>query len=226
MSVWLVAVPCALCGVLAGAASRMLLGRLRRGSVVRPGPLEAASGLVAGLGAASSFADGPWPLVLWIGVLAVPLAAVDLRHHRLPDALTLPAVPLTLAVCVFDRWWGTGIGEPGRAAIAGAVVGGLFLLLATLLPAAMGRGDAKLAFSIGIALGYVSWPAVILGLFIGFLAGSLVGLAGVVTRRFGLRSAIAFGPALLLGCWLVLAVPSLPVWFSGTAGASAAAGGP
>ena len=85
MSVWLIAVLCALGGVLAGAASRVLLGRLRRGTVVRPGPLEAASGIVAGLGAASSVADGPWPLVLWIGVLAVPLAAVDLRHHRLPE---------------------------------------------------------------------------------------------------------------------------------------------
>ncbi|WP_111765206.1 prepilin peptidase [Nakamurella deserti] len=226
MSSWLVPALCALGGAAAGAASRVLLGRLRRGTVVRPGPLEVASALLAGLGGASSFPDGPWPLVLWVGVLAVPLAAVDLRHHRLPDALTLPAVPLTLVVCAIDRWWGGGTGDLGRAAVAGAAVGGLFLLLATLRPDAMGRGDAKLAFGLGIALGYVSWPAVLLGMFGGFLAGSLVGLAGVVTRRFGLRSAIAFGPALLLGCWVVLAVPSLPAWFSGTAGASAAAGWP
>ncbi len=163
---------------------------------------------------ALTFDAGPWPLVLWIGILAVPLAAVDLRHHRLPDALTLPAGPITLAVCVLDAQWAGGGGSVARAALAGAVVGGLFLALVTVAPAAMGRGDAKLAFTLGIALGYLSWVAVLVGLFAGFLAGSLAGLAGVVTRRVGLRSAMPFGPALLLGCWCVLAVPPVLRWFS------------
>lgn len=186
-----------------------------------------ASALISGSGVVLSGTGGPLLVVLWVGLLAVPLTAVDVAHHRLPDAITLPAIPLTLTVCAADRWWGSGHGDVGRAAIAGVVVGGLFLLLATVAPAAMGRGDAKLAFSIGIALGYLSWPVVLLGLFVGFLAGSLVGLTGVVTRRLALRSAIPFGPALLLGCWLVLAVPQLSGWVSpGTAPASAASGGP
>ncbi len=208
MQGWVVPVAAAL-GGLAGYASRRLLARLRRGSVVRPGPLEAASALITAVGAALTVPDGPWPVVLWIGVLAVPLAAVDLRHHRLPDALTLPAVPLTVLVCTADRGWGSGDGSIGRAVLAGAVVGGAFLLLATALPAAMGRGDAKLAFSLGVALGYLSWSAVLVGLFAGFLAGSLAGVVGLVTRRLALRSALPFGPALLLGCWLVLVVPGL-----------------
>lgn len=215
-------------GAVAGCGSRMLLARLRRGTVIRPGPLEAASALAGGIGVALTWTAGPWPLVLWFGVLAVPLAAVDLKHHRLPDALTLPAAPLTLAVCAADSWWADGDGaDVGRAAIAGVVVGGLFLLLVTVAPAAMGRGDAKLAFTLGIALGYLSWPAVLLGVFAGFVAGSLAGLVGMVTGRAGLRSAIPFGPALLLGCWLVIAVPPLLAWFSaGTAAVSAAASWP
>ena len=213
MSVPAAALLCAVLGAIAGAGARGLLGRLRRGTVVRPGPLEVASALISGLGAALTGDGGPWPLVLWIGLLAVPLTAVDLRHHRLPDAITLPAVPITLAVCVADTLWGSG-GSVARAALAGAVVGGLFLTLTTVAPAAMGRGDAKLAFTLGIALGQLSWAAVLVGLFAGFLAGSLAGLGGLVTRRIGLRSAMPFGPALLLGCWCVLAVPPVLRWFS------------
>jgi leader peptidase (prepilin peptidase)/N-methyltransferase len=227
MSTSAVALLCAASGAGVGVGSRLLLASLRRGTTVRPGPIEAASAAVGGSAAALTWPDGPWPLALWIGLLAVPLTAVDVRHHRLPDALTLPAVPLTVAICAVDREWASGSGDLGRAVVAGLVVGGLFLLLTIVHPAAMGRGDAKLAFTIGVALGYLGWPAVLVGLFGGFLAGSLVGLAGVVTRRAGLRSAIPFGPALLLGCWLVISVPGLLDRFSpGTAGASAASAAP
>lgn len=223
----LLAVSAAVVGALLGAVSRVLLGRLRRGTVVRPGPLEAASALITAVGLTLSWPSGPWLMVCWIGVLAVPLSAVDVAHHRLPDAMTLPAIPLTLVVAGVSDLVGAGPGSVIRSAVAGLVVGGLFLALAILVPAAMGRGDAKLAFSIGAALGYLSWPAVLLGVFLAFAIGSVVGLAGVVTRRFGLRSAMAFGPALLAGCWLVLAVPGLLGWFSvGTAAVSAASGAP
>lgn len=203
-----------------GAGFRILLARIRRGAVVGPGPLEVASALISGVGVALSWSSGPWLMVGWIGMLAVPLSAVDLAHHRLPDALTLPAVAVTLAVAAVSGLVGAGQVSVVRAVVAAVVVGGLFLTLAIVLPAAMGRGDAKLAFTIGGALGSLSWPAVLLGVFLAFAIGALVGLAGVVTRRFALRSALPFGPALLAGCWLVLAVPGLLRWVSpGTAGA-------
>lgn len=72
----------------------------------------------------------------------------------------------------------------------------------------MGGGDAKLAFTVGIALGSISWAALLVGTFAAFVLGALAGLVGLATRRLGRRSSIAFGPAMLLGCWLVLAVPS------------------
>ncbi len=204
-----------------GGVSRRLLGRMRRGAVIRPGPLEVASALLAGVGVALSWPSGPWLMVCWIGALAVPLSAVDLAHHRLPDALTLPAVPITLGVAALGADSGAVLDAVGRAAAAGLVVGGLFLTLATVLPVAMGRGDAKLAFTIGSALGAVSWPAVPIAVFLAFVIGSVAGIAGMATRRLNLRSALPFGPALLAGCWLVLAVPGLLGWFS-----PVAAGGP
>ncbi len=48
-----------------------------------------------------------------------------------------------------------------------------------------------------------------LAVVIAFVLGAVVALLGMLTRRLGLGSAIPFGPFLLAGCWLVLAVPGL-----------------
>lgn len=196
-----------LIGVAVGGLARRWLGTLKRGARVAPGWIEVPSALVSGLGVAMTFPAGPWLLVLWIGLLGVPLTAVDLAHHRLPDAMTLPAVPLTLLIAVLDGWL-TGGGSAARAVAAGFVVGTVFFALALTVPRAMGRGDAKLSVGIGIALGYLSWTAVVVGVFLAFVIGSLIGLAGMLTRRLTLTSSIAFGPALLIGCWLTLVVPA------------------
>jgi leader peptidase (prepilin peptidase)/N-methyltransferase len=93
--------------------------------------------------------------------------------------------------------------------VGGVILGGIFYLLAAMAPRTMGRGDAKLGISIGIALSYLSWVALLVGTFLAFVLGAVVGLVGVLSRRMTLKSALPFGPCLLLGCWLTLAIPSL-----------------
>lgn len=194
-------------GLLTGMLSRRWLGRLARGAVIRPGLIEIPSALISGLGMVLARSDPRWLPLLWIGVLGVPLTAVDLKHHRLPDAITLPAIPITMAVVTVAGLIGDG--SPLRALLGGLLLGGAFYALALAAPRAMGRGDAKLAFSVGIALGYLSWSALLIGVFLAFLLGSLAGLVGVAVRRLRLTSHIAFGPAMMVACWLVLAVPEL-----------------
>jgi len=55
---------------------------------------------------------------------------------------------------------------------------------------------------------------VLVGVFLAFLIGSVIGAAGVVSRRLRMSSAIAFGPSMLVACWLVLAVPQLVRWLT------------
>jgi leader peptidase (prepilin peptidase)/N-methyltransferase len=201
-------------GLAVGALGRRWLATLRRGAVIGPGRLEAASALTSASSVFLSWDDGRWPLVLWIGVLMVPLAAVDLVHHRLPDAITLPAIPITLVAVLAttvtaDLPVVSSDGGVSGALLGGLVLGGLFHLLVLLSPRSMGAGDAKLAYSVGIALGSVSWAALLTGTFAAFVLGAIAGIVGLATRRVGLRSSIAFGPAMLLGCWLVLALPAL-----------------
>ena len=83
----------ALVGALAGWGIRLLLASLRRGAVLRPGVPEIASALLTGVGVGLIWPSPLVALVVWAGLLAVALGAVDLVHHRLPDALTLPAIP-------------------------------------------------------------------------------------------------------------------------------------
>lgn len=144
------------------------------------------------------------PAYLLLAGVGLLLAAVDSDVHRLPDKLTLPALPavaagLTLASAGTAQWtrmlW----------ALVGCVaVGGAFLLLALAAPSGLGLGDVKLSALLGLALGWLGATAVLAWLFYGFLLGGLWALALLVTRRVSRHSHVAFGPPLLLGALLAL----------------------
>ena len=65
----------------------------------------------------------------------------------------------------------------------------------------MGWGDVKFAIFMGLILGF---PVVLVGLFIAFFLGSIVGIALILKNRKNLKSAIPFGPFLCLGTYLAL----------------------
>jgi leader peptidase (prepilin peptidase)/N-methyltransferase len=98
-------------------------------------------------------------------------------------------------------------GEPGRllTAVLGAVaLFGLYFVLALVYPAGMGFGDVKLAGVLGLYLGYLGWAEVLVGGFLGFLLGGVVGGALMVLRRAGRKSQIPFGPFMLAGALLAI----------------------
>ncbi len=206
---WLPAVVGAVLGAAVGGGARVLLARVPRGADLSVPGLVAAAAVVTGIGAGLTWGDPRFWLAVWAGWLLVVLGAIDLARHRLPDALTLPALPMTLAVVLGTAAAHPGFGSAWRALVVSAVLGLLFWGLATLAPAAMGRGDAKLVPSLGLLTGFVSVPAALLGLVLAFALGAVVSVAGIAVRRLSLRSAIPFGPFLMGGTWLVLAFPGL-----------------
>jgi leader peptidase (prepilin peptidase)/N-methyltransferase len=196
-------------GIAAGWGIRLLLGRLRRGAVLRPGAAELAAGAITGVGVAVSWPGPLTILVVWTGLLGVALGAVDLLHHRLPDALTLPAVPVSGVLVVVTAVVFPGSGSLVRALIVAVAGTGLLALIAAVAPRAMGRGDVKLIGSLAAMTGYVSAPSFVLALLIAVTLGALMSLLGLALRRLSLSSAIPFGPFLLLGAWSVLSFPEL-----------------
>jgi len=65
----------------------------------------------------------------------------------------------------------------------------------------MGVGDIKLAFLIGLLLG---WPNTLLALFLAFLIGAIIGLGLIILKKKTIKSELPFGPFLILGIYLAL----------------------
>ena len=119
----------------------------------------------------------------------VALFAIDLEHHLLPDAITLPGIVAGLLASLFL--------PPGiRDALIGMLAGGgvLWLIGEAYYRYAgeegMGGGDVKMLAMIGAFLG---WQLVIVTLVFSSIAGAVIGLAVIAVRRGGMKYALPYG---------------------------------
>ena len=65
----------------------------------------------------------------------------------------------------------------------------------------MGFGDVKLAFFMGLFLG---WPNIAPAFFLAFFVGAIIGVGLIALQKKGLRSEIQFGPFLITGTFAAL----------------------
>ena len=160
--------------------------------------VEAGTGVLFAL-AGWRFADRPFllPAYLVLAAMAVALALIDLDVHRLPNAIVLPAYPL-LAVLLALAADGAAL---LRATEGTALLFALFFVIATAAPGSMGFGDVKLAGVVGAMTAYLSWGAFLIAAFGGFLLASVVGLLLIAARQAGRRTAVPFGPFMLIAAW-------------------------
>jgi leader peptidase (prepilin peptidase) / N-methyltransferase len=146
------------------------------------------------------------PAYLYFVAAGLALALIDFDHRRLPNAIVLPSyvvvgVLLTIAAAVSHDWWALA-----RAAISAAALYAVFYAIAFAYPAGMGFGDVKLAGVLGGLLGYLSWSALVVGAFAGFLLGAVVGVIVVAVGHGGRKTALPFGPFMIVGAFLALFV--------------------
>lgn len=141
------------------------------------------------------------PAYLWLGLVAVPLAVIDVECLRLPDRLTLPGfagglVLLAVAAAVRGDW-----SALGRALLASAVVGASAFLFALIVGggAGLGLGDVKLLAVLALFLGQLGWDHVLLGVAVGFCLGAVAAVVLLAARRAGMKDSIAFGQWLIAG---------------------------
>jgi leader peptidase (prepilin peptidase)/N-methyltransferase len=210
---------CPSCGHALGAAELVpVVGYLvRRGRCAHCGspiprdyPLIELAALGAALWAVTAVPGWTAWAVAMLGWGLLALAAIDLKHFLLPDALTLPLLGLGLAFAALGAVApGLGWSTTPLDAAAGAVAGfAAFALIGWLYGAVrkrtgIGGGDAKLLAAAGAWAGWQALPSVVLIAALSGLAVSLV-LAAVRRRRPGLHDRLAFGPYLALGTWLVV----------------------
>ena len=151
------------------------------------------------------------PLLLLVACL-ITVSVIDLQVQRIPDRITFPTFGLSVvAIVAVSVHLDTT--ETIKAAFIGAAAYFLFLFVTHMIyPAGMGFGDVKLAAVMGLYLGWLGWTPllpvagplrlVFYALMLGCVLGVVFGLAvQIATKR---RGAFPFGPALALGCYVVV----------------------
>ena len=144
-------------------------------------------------------ADPALPALAYLAAVGVTLSLVDLRSHRLPNALTLPSYPIAAALLGMAAVAGSASGSLGRALLGGAASYLLLLTLRLATPRGVGFGDVKLAGVLGVYGGWLGWSAWTLSLLTASLYAGAVGVVLLASGRAGLRSRVAMGPYLVAG---------------------------
>jgi len=130
-------------------------------------------------------------LQLPFAAVLIAVAAIDLEHRKVPNAITGPAAVWAVAAAAVLQ-----TAELPELLVAGAAAFTALLLAALAYPGGMGMGDVKLAGVMGLYLGLSVAPAML----IAFLTGSAVGLGMMARQGLAARkSALAFGPFLAIG---------------------------
>lgn len=142
------------------------------------------------------------PLLLFWAAISIALALIDLDHKRLPDVIVLPSYVVTAVLLVLAAVLSDDSAPLLTASFGAVAMLALYLALALGYRGGMGWGDVKLAGVLGLVLGWFGWGAVIVGAFSAFVVGGLVGIAVMLTGRGTRKSAIPFGPFMLLGAWV------------------------
>lgn len=164
------------------------------------------------------FVFGWTPLLgvrLLFATLLISLFAIDLEHHLLPDALTLPGIGAGVVASMFL--------PPGIvAALIGTVIGGGVLwgigeaYYRYSGEEGMGGGDVKMLAMIGAFLG---WKLVLVTLVLSSVAGSILGIALIVAQRGSMKKALPFGTFLALGALAAsLYGDRIVTWYAGQLG--------
>lgn len=145
-------------------------------------------------------------------VLASVLAVItltDLERRIIPNRVVAFGAVAGIVLTAF-----VDSGALPERLIAAAAGGGFLLIVALAYPRGMGMGDVKLTAMMGLYLGSAIAPA----LLIGFLAGSVLGVALIsIHGAEGRRMKVPFGPFLALGGIIALLVGADIVdWYTGT----------
>jgi leader peptidase (prepilin peptidase)/N-methyltransferase len=151
-------------------------------------------------------ADPALPAYLWFAAGMVALSLIDLDTFKLPKKVVYPTLIGTAALLavagVVDADW-RGMKE---AAIGGLIGFAVLYAIRFVYPRGMGFGDVRLAGVIGVALGWITLGLVPVGLFLGFVLASVIGVGLIATGVKTRKDHVPFGPFLAAGALLAIFV--------------------
>jgi leader peptidase (prepilin peptidase)/N-methyltransferase len=224
-------VGCSIVGLVIGWLLDPVITRVPRKQSVfgPPGPDEPPSSLArrvfvtvvtgALFGATAARFDDSWllPAYLVLAAALVALAVIDFETYLLPNRIVFPLTIAMIVLLGLGAWADGDAGVYGRGLGAGAIAFVTFFMLHLVSPRSMGFGDVKLSFTLGLALGVLGWGEMVLGLFLGFFYGAVIGLLLIATKLRGKGQAVPFGPFLAAGAMTAILVGApLIDWYRGS----------
>lgn len=173
----------------------------RPGLAVRLAVASALAGLVTGLAL-----GWDWSLVFLVPLLPIgaTLAYIDWNTRLLPSDLVRPSYLLVIVGVVVATIGSHDLAALERAALGWLVAGGIYALLWFVYPPGLGFGDVRLAGVLGLALGYVGWGELLVGVYAGFLLGGVLGAVLRVSHVVRQKH-VPFGPFMLVGALVGIA---------------------
>lgn len=139
--------------------------------------------------------------VLTFGVLVgagMWLSLIDIDTHLLPRRIVYRTIAVALPLLVLAAFF------DNTGSVVGMFIGGIAIwfmlrLLEVLSRGDLGGGDVGLGGLLGLYLGWLSYEAILVGLFASFLVGGLFAVALLISRKANRNTHFAFGPFLIVG---------------------------
>jgi len=167
------------------------------------------------------------PLIyyFYISSVLIVIFVYDLKHYIIPDKILFPTIGISILYHVSSIMQANNnasyiIHHTLYSHLGSAIIASGFFLSLVLVSRGrwMGLGDVKLAFLMGLVLG---WPNILVALFLAFTLGAIVGLALILASRssasfeeaelpkmagqhYSFKSEIPFAPFLIIGTFMAL----------------------
>jgi leader peptidase (prepilin peptidase)/N-methyltransferase len=146
-----------------------------------------------------SWATPAFVLVAAAGTL---VAVVDVRTHRLPDAVVLPTWAATVTLLGTVALATGDLKQLALTLTGSALAFGAYATLRLAYPPGLGFGDVKLAGLLGAPLAWLGWAELGLGLMLPFVLGGAWAMGLLLLGRARRDTAVPFGPFMVLGAVL------------------------
>jgi len=151
-------------------------------------------------------------ILLILASFLVVIFVYDLKHYIIPDKIIYSAIVLAFLYQLFRIWNLEFVSNLGfriwdfltliNPLISAILAAGFFFMIVLVSRGKwMGMGDVKLAFFMGLFLG---WPKILVALFLAFFIGASIGLILIALGKKTLKSEIPFGPFLVTGTFLAV----------------------
>jgi leader peptidase (prepilin peptidase)/N-methyltransferase len=138
-----------------------------------------------------------------LAYFGIRLSIIDFKTHRLPNHLVGGFTAIEILIMGVTSWLSSDRTRFVAALGSAVITMFVYLLLYLASKGSLGMGDVKLAFPLGLCVGWYSADYWLVATFVSFFIAGLVAIIGLATKRMTRKSRLAFGPYMFLGTLIV-----------------------